>query len=151
MMKSLTRVEAAAWLRSRDRYVILTHRKPDGDTIGSAAALCRGLRAMGKTAHILENPDMTEKYRPLCVGLTCTEAYTGSTVISVDLAAESMFPETFSHLKEKVELAVDHHAINSGYAREGLVDADAAACGEIIYDLLNLLQVPVRKDIAEAI
>ena len=46
----MTRAETAAFLREHDNYCILTHRRPDGDTIGSSAALCLGLRAMGKTA-----------------------------------------------------------------------------------------------------
>ena len=150
-MKILTRADAAAWLRSHDGYCILTHRRPDGDTIGSAAALCLGLRAMGKTAHILENPELTEKYRYLHAGMTCTEVYTGATVISVDTAAETMFPLAFVHLRDKVELCIDHHGTNSGYAAEGMVEAEAAACGEIIFDLLNLLKVPVSREIAESI
>ena len=64
-MTSLTRFEAARWLENRDDFLILTHRRPDGDTLGSAAVLCRGLRQLGKTAHILENPEITEKYRQL--------------------------------------------------------------------------------------
>lgn len=150
-MKKLTRADTAAWLRSNDSYCILTHRRPDGDTIGSAAALCRGLRAMGKTAHILENPEITEKYHYLHSGMTCTQVYTGATIIGVDIAAETMFPAAFSHLKERVELCIDHHGTNSGYAKLSLVDADAAACGEIIFDLLNLLQVPMSREMAESI
>ena len=150
-MKNLTRADTAAWLRANDSYIILTHRRPDGDTIGSAAALCRGLRAMGKTAHILENPEITDKYRYLHAGMTCTQVYTGATVISVDMAAESMFPAVFGHLKDKVALCVDHHGTNSGYAELTLVDAGAAACGEIIYDLLNLLKVPMNREMAESI
>jgi len=150
-MKNLTRADTAAWLQSNDGYCILTHRRPDGDTIGSAAALCLGLRAMGKTAHVLENPEITEKYRYLHAGMTCTEVYTGATVISVDTAAETMFPLAFAHLKERVELAIDHHGTNSGYARASLVDSEAAACGEIIFDLLNLLKVPMNREMAESI
>ena len=45
--KMLTIHETAQFLLAHDRYVILTHRRPDGDTAGSAAALCRGLRALG--------------------------------------------------------------------------------------------------------
>lgn len=150
-MKKLTRADTADWLRRNDRFCIITHRRPDGDTIGSAAALCRGLRAMGKTAHILENPEITEKYRFLHKGLTCTECYTGATVISVDVASETMFPQRLEYLKDQVELSIDHHGTNSDYARMGLVDAQAAACGEIICDLLNLLKVPMNQEIAEAI
>lgn len=148
-MKQLTKAETADWLRRHDRYCILTHRKPDGDTIGSAAALCRGLRAMGKTAHVLLNPELTEKYRPCHAGLTCTEAYPGTTLISVDTASQAMFPAAFAALTEKVALVIDHHPSNSGYAQVGLVDAQAAACGEIIYDLLNVLQVPLSREMAE--
>ena len=49
-MTSLTRAETARWLLERDDFLILTHRRPDGDTLGSAAALCLGLRQMGKKA-----------------------------------------------------------------------------------------------------
>ena len=48
--------ETAQFLLANDRYVILTHRRPDGDTVGCAAALCRALRALGKQADVLENP-----------------------------------------------------------------------------------------------
>ena len=150
-MTMLTKFEAADWLHRNDRYCILTHRSPDGDTLGSAAALCRGLRAMGKTAHILENPEITEKYRSLHAGLTCTECYNGSVLISVDTAAQTLFPRTFAPLTQRVELSIDHHGSNSIYAQRNLVDADSAACGEIIYDLLNLLKIPLKRDIAEGI
>ena len=53
-MKTLTRNECAQFLLTHDRYTILTHRRPDGDTIGSSAALCLGLRPLGKTAQVLK-------------------------------------------------------------------------------------------------
>ena len=46
----MTVKETAAFLRQHDNYLILTHKRPDGDTIGCAAALCEGLRALGRTA-----------------------------------------------------------------------------------------------------
>ena len=45
---AMTVKEAASWLKARDKFLLLTHVRPDGDTIGSAAALCRALRNMGK-------------------------------------------------------------------------------------------------------
>ena len=56
----LTVSEAAALLRSFDRVLILTHIRPDGDTVGCAAGLCAALRAIGKTAYLLPNPGLTE-------------------------------------------------------------------------------------------
>ena len=60
-MTELSRIDCADWLLDRDRFVLLTHRKPDGDTVGSAAALCLGLRQLGKTAHVLVNAEITPK------------------------------------------------------------------------------------------
>ena len=56
----LTISEAAALLREFDHVLILTHIRPDGDTVGCAAALCAGLRALGKTAYLLPNPGLTD-------------------------------------------------------------------------------------------
>ena len=60
----LTVSEAAALLRSFDRVLILTHIRPDGDTVGCAAGLCAALRAMGKTAYLLPNPGLTDNTAP---------------------------------------------------------------------------------------
>ena len=69
-MKKLTRAEAADFLAAHDHYIILTHNRPDGDTIGSAAALCRGLRSLGKPAHVLENKGVSPRFEWLHQGLT---------------------------------------------------------------------------------
>ena len=57
-----TVTEAARALLAADNILILTHRRPDGDTTGCAGALCRGLRQLGKTAYILENVELTRRY-----------------------------------------------------------------------------------------
>ena len=56
--------EAAARLSSFDNILILTHVRPDGDTVGCAGALCAGLRALGKTAYLLPNPGLTDTTAP---------------------------------------------------------------------------------------
>ena len=60
----LTVSEAAALLRTFDNVLILTHIRPDGDTVGCAAALCAGLRALGRTAYLLPNPGLTDNTAP---------------------------------------------------------------------------------------
>ena len=65
-MKKLTRSECAQILAAHDNFAIVTHRRPDGDTLGSSAVLCMGLRQLGKNAHILENPETTPRYTFLC-------------------------------------------------------------------------------------
>ena len=61
-MKILTRNETARFLLERDNFTILSHRRPDGDTIGSSAALCLGLRQLGKKAHVLLNPEISSRF-----------------------------------------------------------------------------------------
>ena len=62
-MSSITAKEAAALLRRQDNILILTHRRPDGDTTGCAAGLCASLRQIGKTAYVLYNSEITDSNR----------------------------------------------------------------------------------------
>ena len=55
----MTIEETAGWLQTHDRFLILTHVRPDGDTVGCAAALCGGLRQIGKTADVRASPEVT--------------------------------------------------------------------------------------------
>lgn len=147
----MTRNECARWLESHDNYLILTHRRPDGDTLGSGAALCLGLRSLGKTAFLLENPEITPKYQPLHEGLTKTAFDGGETVVSVDVAAPHMLGDGFDALEDKIRLRIDHHFSPASFAAHELVDHTAAACGEIIYDVLMEMGVTLDKRLGEAL
>jgi len=150
-MASLTRHEAARFLTERDHFAIVTHRRPDGDTLGSAAVLCRGLRTLGKTAHVLENPEITAKYIHLHTGLTKPQVEEGDTVISVDVAAPGMLPEVFQALKESIQLRIDHHGTATSFTPYELVDPESAACGEIIWDVLTEMGVVLDVPMANAL
>ena len=136
----MTYTEAAAWLKSHDRYLILTHKRPDGDTIGCAAALCRGLRGLGKTAHICPGTGETHLFTPYLEGLLAPEGYEPDTVVSVDIAARSLFTKAGEPWLERgIDLAIDHHPSQEFFAKETCLDASRAACGEILYDILKEL------------
>lgn len=150
-MKTLTRAEAAAFLAGQDGFVILTHRRPDGDTLGSAALLCRGLRKLGKTAHILRNPEITEKYAHLHEGLTTDAVPDGAVLVAVDIASKGMLPEAFAHLGDKIPLRIDHHATADSFTDRELVEPEAAACGELVARILSLLGVQLDKPMANAL
>ena len=147
----MTRAETAAFLREHDNYCILTHRRPDGDTIGSSAALCLGLRAMGKTAWLLRNPQFTPRFAAVLEGLVCEDVPDEATIVSVDVAAPDLLPIGREGLAEQVQLVIDHHARSSVPAECRLVEAERAACGEIIIGLLELLGVSLDARMAEAI
>ena len=150
-MGSLNRTETAKFLLSRDHITILTHRRPDGDTIGSAAVLCMGLRQLGKSAYVLENPEVTEKYSHLHQGLTKPVVEDGDTVVCVDVASAGMLPESFAHLLDRIDLRIDHHGLSSSFTPNELVDPEAAACGEILYDVLMEMGVELDIPMADAL
>ena len=136
----MTIKEAAAWLGSHDRYLILTHKRPDGDTIGCAAALCRGLRGLGKTAHICPGTGETHLFTPYLEGLIAPEGFQPETVVSVDIAARGLFTDTGKPWLERgSDLAIDHHHSQEFFAKETCLDDSRAACGEIIYEILQEL------------
>lgn len=150
-MKSLTRIETAALLAGLDNFAIVTHRRPDGDTIGSSALLCLGLRQLGKTAHVLENPEITEKYAPLHEGLTKTALGEKDTVVSVDVASPNMLGAQFAPLQDKILLRIDHHCTATSFTEYELVDGDSASCGEIVYDVLKEMGAKLDKPMANAL
>ena len=135
-MSDITLLESAAFLRERDRLLILTHIRPDGDTLGSAAALCHALRRLGKTAALFRNVDTTDKYAPFMENYWAGADYAYDTVISVDLADARMFPKGF---EGTVDLAFDHHPNGGSYAARRIVWADRSSCGELILALLEEL------------
>ena len=144
--------DAAKFLRTHDHYVILTHRRPDGDTIGSAVSLCLALRALGKTAWLYPNGQFTPRFAPYLEGLVRTEAICDNdTVISVDTASAATFCLGAEELMERIALAIDHHESHSLCAQHSLVQAGKAACAEIIYDLILELGVKPDKQMANAL
>lgn len=130
---------------------MLTHRRPDGDTIGSAVALCRGLRALGKTAYVLENPQFTPKFRPYLDGLTVETVPKNAVLVAVDIAAEQQLSLSAIDYVNQITLFLDHHESRGEFARMGYVDASRAACGEIILDVLRALNAPIDRAAAEAL
>ena len=142
---------AAQWLLQRDDFLILTHRRPDGDATGCALALCLGLRSLGKTAWIWENPQFTARYAQRLDGLTTKAVSETATVVAVDLATEGLLPMGGEDFAGKIQLCLDHHPSNTGYAEETLVQPECAACGEIIWDVLEAMGVKITKDMAEAV
>ena len=143
----LTVQETAARLRDFDNVLILTHVRPDGDTVGCAAALCAALRALGKTAYLLPNPGLTDTTAPVAAPYLAPEGFTPDKVVSTDIATVGLFPDNALPWKDRVDLAMDHHPSFEYFAKENIVRPEAAACGELVYDILRELG-PITPEIA---
>lgn len=143
----LTIAGTAALLRSFDNVLILTHVRPDGDTVGSAAGLCAGLRALGKTAYLLPNDGLTDTAAPYFRPYAAPAGFQPEKVVSVDIATTGLFPENARPYAGRVDLAIDHHPSFQRFGRDNYVRPSAAAVGEIIYDILARLG-PVTAEMA---
>lgn len=144
----MTVQETASLLQSLDQVLILTHKRPDGDTIGCAAALCLGLRQLGKTAWVLPNEDAHGLFDPYFQGVLAPADFQPQVAVSVDVASQGMLPESAAPWKDNILLCIDHHGSNEGYAQHTLVDPAAAACGEMITKVLTQLGVSITAPIA---
>ena len=144
-MKILTRADAARFLLEHDHFAILSHRRPDGDTVGTSAALCRGLRQLGKTAHVLVNKEVTPRFAWLHEGLTKPWVEEGDTIVSVDVASPEMLPADFRPLLGKIALRIDHHSSATSFTEQELVDGDSASCAEVVWDVLELMGVKADR------
>ena len=143
----LTVSQTAEFLQTVDHVLILTHVRPDGDTVGCAAALCAGLRALGKTAYLLPNPELTRNTAPYFRPYEAPEGFVPETVISTDIATIGLFPENAKPYAGRVDLAIDHHPSFEHFGRANIVRPEAAACGELIYDILAALG-PITPEMA---
>ncbi|MBQ0038568.1 MAG: DHH family phosphoesterase [Clostridiales bacterium] len=143
----MTILETANYLKALDNILILTHVRPDGDTIGCAAALCQALRDLGKTAYLLYNPEITATYEPYAAPYWAEDGYQPDHVISTDIAALSLLPENATSYASRIELAIDHHPSYGDFAPNSCVDPSAAAAGEILYEIIAQM-TPITPAIA---
>ena len=141
--------EAAGWLRERDDFLIITHRRPDGDTIGCAGALAQGLRESGKTAYVLYNPETTPRYLRFVKDYWAPEGYSPAHVIAIDTASLELFPKNGEAFAGSVSLGIDHHPSNTLYAKITCLNETDASCGETIYKILIAMSGGISAKSAE--
>ena len=138
-------------LQGQDQFLILTHRRPDGDTTGSAGALCLALRKLGKTAYTAKNTGVTRRYGSYIEPYYAPEDFEPGCVVTVDCAAPDMLPPEMAQYAERVDVVIDHHGSNPGFGKVNLVGGHYAACAEIICEVVEAMGVELDADIARGI
>lgn len=143
--------EAAGLLAGAGKTLILSHQFPDGDTLGCASALCRGLRWLGKRARVRCSDPIGPKYAFLFENLPDDE-FEPDLVVAVDIADKALLGEPLlSEYGEAIGLCIDHHPSNTRYAKQVLLNPHSAATCEMIFDLLLRMGVPIDQPIAAAL
>ena len=151
MTNKLTEQEAAAMLRKADKILLLAHQYPDGDTLGSNFALCQALQALGKTVRVLCGDPVPERYDYLCMGVPQPD-FEPEFVCAVDVAdAKLLGPVVQAAYGDRVDLCIDHHSTNTGYAKNTCLDASCAAAAMVVFRLIGLLGVSLTANIAQCL
>ena len=146
----ITLKEAAQRLLDADHILILSHQSPDGDTLGCASALLRGLQSLGKKARFLCSDPVPRKFNYLFAGIEPQE-FSTEFVVSVDIADRQLFGKGLAEYVDQVDLCLDHHGTNGDFAKERYVDAKAAAACEILFQVLKEMQVEISPEIADCL
>lgn len=145
----ITVQQAAERLLAHERIRIFTHQSPDGDTLGCAGALCLALRALGKQAQFFCADPIPDKYDYMLSGIA-PQQFEHDFTVAVDVADGKLLGK-LNPLAPEVDLCIDHHGSNVGWARETLLDAKAGAACEVIAQLLSTLGVQIDKPIADCL
>lgn len=146
--------EIAGFLKDESvkNYILLTHKSPDGDTLGSGFALCRVLKGMGKKVRVLGSDGFPDRYDFLYEGYT--EDSLGENephrVIAVDIADTSLMGKNLEYYTHPntVDLCIDHHISNKMYAKQSYVDGSASATGLVLFELFGFMGIEIDKQTA---
>lgn len=145
-------LKQTAEILQRSNTIILTaHVQPDGDCLGSMLALNHYLISIGKDVRMILDDDIPALYKflPGHQGIIKPAA----TVISADLLVvlDASDIDRIGKVKEHVNapiLNIDHHLSNTKFADYWYIDKHSAATGEIIFQLLTMLNASITADIA---
>lgn len=140
---------AAELLQSWDRLLILSHRSPDGDTLGCASALSRALISLGKSVQFRCADPVPKNMAYLFAGIEYSD-FEPERIVTVDVADKALLG-TLEPLGERVDLAIDHHGTHRPFAREIWVDDTAGAACQMIYKLVQAMGVEITPEIADCL
>ena len=145
-----TIAQVAAAIRARQRFVVVSHARPDGDAIGSQVAMALALRALGKDVRMAAHDPAPQQMQdfPAVADIQLVEHLDdlGDAVIFMECG--DVRRPGVGGLDKGFVINIDHHPGNAMYGALNCIDLTAAACGEMVFDLIVELGVPVSVEMA---
>jgi bifunctional oligoribonuclease and PAP phosphatase NrnA len=134
----------------RDRFVLTSHARPDGDAIGSALACCQVLRAMGKQADVVLHDGVPRIYRTLPFADQVLQAsrVAGDYEAAIILECDSIHRTRLEGLEDRFLISIDHHVSGRPFAHVNWIDPHAVATGEMVFRLAREAGTPFSPEIA---
>ena len=141
----------AELLQEKDNILILTHKNPDGDTLGCGVALCRVLQGLGKNARVENSDIIPKRYSYLFEELKVMD-FEPEFIVAVDVADTKLLGERLEGLySDRVDLCIDHHGSNREFAKELYLRSEDGAASLSLYRIIKKMGVPVTPQIATAL
>jgi bifunctional oligoribonuclease and PAP phosphatase NrnA len=136
-------------IRSRRRFVVSSHARPDGDGIGSALACGQILRIMGKDAVVVMHDGVPRIYQnlPFADLVVQADAVPPSDAVIL-LECDSTRRTLLEGLEKYFLINIDHHVSGRNFAHVNWIDSSVMATAELVYRLARVACVPVDRDIA---
>ena len=137
----------------RERFVLVSHARPDGDAVGSVLACCQILQKLGKKADVVMRDGVPYLYRPLpCADqVISADMVNGHYDAAILLECDSLQRTGVCGLENKFLINIDHHLSGRPFAHINWIDPSACATGELIYRLARAAGVEITPEIATCI
>jgi phosphoesterase RecJ-like protein len=137
-------------IEQRDRFVLTSHARPDGDAIGSALACCQILRAMGKQADVVLHDGVPRVYRtlPFADQVQQADRIAGNYEAAIILECDSIRRTRLEGLEDRFLISIDHHVSGRPFANVNWIDPHAVATGEMVFRLAREAGTPFSPEIA---
>ena len=154
MTNNITLPQIAELLKERNRLILICHVRPDGDTLASAFALKEVLEEMGKTVICVSADRVADRLAFLCDGRVflpneVDKSYSPDLIVTVDVASYSMLGSSIELLSLGESVKIDHHESPDAFADHNYTEPHSASCSEIIYTLIDLLNVQKSRRVCE--
>lgn len=137
-------------IRAKQRFVLSSHSRPDGDAIGSQLAMAYALRRLGKDVRLV-NGDAAPPPLMAFPGVRDIEispTFEGETDAVLVMECGDLGRTGVSGFERHFVVNIDHHPGNRGYGQVNWFDSSASACGEMVFDIIQALGVRFTPDIA---
>jgi bifunctional oligoribonuclease and PAP phosphatase NrnA len=140
-------------IEQRQRFLLTSHARPDGDAIGSALACSQILRLMGKEAEVVLRDGVPRIYQPLPFAETVitAEHVNGKYEAAIILECDSLQRTRLQGLEDRFLINIDHHVSGRPFAHVNWIDPKAVATAELVYKLAREAGVNISPEIATCI
>lgn len=141
-------------LKSRQRFVVMSHARPDGDALGCTLAMALCLKQLGKDVTAWNEDGVLEKFRYLpgweMVAVPPAEPQRFEVALVLDNAVRNRAGKAVEAVAQAdVWINIDHHITNEHYGDLNYIDATAPATGQILFELFRGNDLPLTYPMAD--